>query len=143
MSEAETRDEKGRFLEGSPGGPGRPKGSKSLSDALRRRLKAGLGEDELVKMMEVFDLTDAQREMLNSMENRLDVLAELLILRALSGNLDTFKEIFDRLDPKPRRTEISGPGGGPVRSIAAPVDIGEAEAERAYHDALRGEGENE
>jgi hypothetical protein len=58
---------------------------------------------------------------------------------AVRGNQWALAEILDRIAPKPRRMEVSGPDGGPLRAhltASAPSSEEAAEA-RAYYDALR------
>lgn len=137
------RDSKGRW---KPGTPGNPNGSSqaartrtSLTAAMRKLLTRQVGADELRMMTENFGLTRRQKRFLARCENRQEVLAELLIIRSMGGNLATFQEVFDRLDPKPKRTEISGPGGAPVRALVGAYDLDEASAEAAYRSALAGD----
>lgn len=43
-------------------------------------------------------------------------------LIACAGGIDHTREVYDRLAPKPKRVEVSGPGGGPIRTAVSPAD---------------------
>lgn len=76
----ETRDESGRFVNGNPGGPGRPKGSKghSIKAALERAI------DESFRELDGRSILDA--------------LAARAIKAAAEGDFRFWKEIIDRFD---------------------------------------------
>ncbi len=135
------RDERGKFAAGNRigRGHGRPPGSKSLTDSLARQLQGPFGADVLDSMIEAYEVPDSLAAELRELPNRLDALALIKIWQAARGNLMAFQEIFDRLAPKPRRTEISGPGGGPVRQLSLVKDLSEAEAEELYRRAMAGD----
>jgi len=92
------RNEDGTFKLGSAGGPGRPKKEDCLSDMLREMLKS-----EHIKI--VYTTTKDG----NSKQNIVDIKADknfatalgaAMILEALDGNVQAFKEIADRVQGK-------------------------------------------
>lgn len=73
-----------------------PKSDKLWSDAVR---VAALREAEL----------DGKKT------NRLNVIANNLVLAAMAGDKDAIAELGNRIDGKPRQaTEVTGEGGGPL-----------------------------
>ncbi len=73
-------------------GPGRPKGSRNnpFKQALNAQLK---GEGNYKKLLKI---------------------ADVLIAKALDGEIAAIKEIADRTDGKPAQA-VTGPNGGPVQ----------------------------
>ncbi len=134
------RDERGRLLPGHGGlpGAGRPKGSRSLNDDLRRILQEDPEVSVIEKLCEAYDLGDDVRAQLELCGDKLEAIALLTAHRALHGSLDAFKEIFDRLEPKARRNELSGPGGGPIPVAGAVANLSDNEAEARYHALVAG-----
>ncbi len=136
----------GRFAKGNTIGhnanrAGRPKGARSLNDALRRRLQRPMTRAELERLVVTHDLPKELADELFMAEDRMEVLAELVIHKAMGGNMATFQEIFDRLAPKKAALELSG-GPAPVRVVAAGQGGDEAQAADAYFTEMRGEGED-
>ncbi len=74
-----------------------------------------------------------------------DLVLWLLDVKVMRGEQWALSEVMDRLWPKPRRMEVSGPEGGPLRSVVStiPPTEGEAAEARAYAEALRSHGEGE
>lgn len=135
----------GRFLPGNEAGKGhgRPKGAKSLSDTFRHMLESepppGLVEMAKARTVQRFNLGELPPDldlMFDMAPTVRDLLACLRVVEA-TENLDSFREIGDRLDPKPRRNELSGPGGEPIRYV--PVDSDDAEA--IYNAMVQGAAE--
>ena len=83
------RDEHGRFVEGNPGGPGKPKGSISLVAILKRKLK------------EIDPEWDKETA---------EVLIEKYIRDALEkGDGQAIRDMMDRTDGKPtNKHEVEG-----------------------------------
>lgn len=79
------RGNDGRFLPGNPGGPGRPKGSTSIKDVLRR-----IGE-------EPFDLTGENMP-------KLEAVLRTVFEHALNGKPWAIHFIADRLEGKAPQT---------------------------------------
>lgn len=137
----------GRFAKGNTVGrkanpAGRKKGSRSLNDALRRRLQRPLTRAELEGLVVEYDLPKTLADALFLAEDRLDALAEIIIHKAMTGNVATFQEIFDRLAPKKASIELSG-GPAPIRLVAVGQGGDEAQAADAYFTEMRGEGQEE
>jgi len=78
-------------------------------------------------------------------ETFLHQLAWMIKMAATRGNWDAIREILDREVPKPRRVELSGPGGGPLRSAvtSAQPTSEEAAAAQAYYEALAAQDDEE
>lgn len=138
------RDARGRLLKGHKATPnsGRPRGAKSLNDALRRRLQRPMTKAELEGLVLEHDLPKELADELFLAEDRLEVLAELVIFKAMGGNMSTFQEIFDRLAPKKAALELSG-GPAPVRVVSEGQGGDEDQAAQAYFEEMRGEGRGE
>lgn len=118
-------------MSGNPGG--RPK-RRSFSEDAYDILMADLDETdrtELAKLLrvEIDDLgkVDTQR-----------FIAAVMVSRAKRGDMDAFREIFDRRDPKPRRVEISGRGGAPIAAAIAAGRLSETEAADVYRSLIEG-----
>lgn len=130
------RDARGRLLPGNPGGPGRKKATKSFNEALRKRLAMPLSEAHLTKLCQTFDIDGEDLQRLAQAENRMDAMAELIISRALDGNMETFKEVFDRVSPKKAALQVTGTGDGPIRVVTKGGSLSEREAADAYWAAV-------
>jgi len=77
------RDEKGRFIQGNPGG-GRPKGSVSVVEAIKRKLK------EIPK---------------DSKKSYLEYLTDALFSKAIKDkDINAIKDIINRVDGMPKQT---------------------------------------
>lgn len=135
------RDARGRFLPGNagafkPGEVGNPKGrpkrktvSELTYDALQAKAPVKLRRDaakvigcdpEALRGLSIIELTAA-------------TLAARGVL-----DLEAFREVHDRLDPKPRRVEVGGPDGGAVEVRLGRADLTEEEAEDVYRRARSG-----
>lgn len=123
-----------------------PKGRGPTIGPLTRRWKESLNEPptalhlRIVRERFAINSDDESAEQLIIPQDRRQTLADLLCfcneISALGGGIDWFKEIGERVDPKPRRIEISGPGGGPVRAAIGAVTDAERLAATEYHDRL-------
>ena len=80
---------------------------------------------------------DMRAELL-ALPDRLELCAALYGWAACGGDKEAFKEVFDRLAPKPRRLEHSGPGGEPIRtaSVAAVASVDGDDAREFYMGLL-------
>ena len=79
----DNRDEKGRFTEGHPGGPGKPKGSISLVAILKRQLE---------KIDPLYDKSTAE------------ALIEQYLQKAMEeGDGQAIRDMMDRTDGKPKQ----------------------------------------
>ncbi len=80
-----------------PGQSGNPKGrpkKPTISELMRVELEKGIKGAGMVK---------------------LEAFVQRAVNDAIGGKEWAWKEVGDRLDPKPRRVEISGPDGGPIQ----------------------------
>lgn len=94
----EDRDEKGRFLPGYAGGPGRPPGSVSLLGILKKKLQER-------------DPSDPDER------TYADILIERYIMDALeNGDGQAIRDMIDRTDGKPKQTIENN-----VREIENPI----------------------
>jgi len=59
---------------------------------------------------------------------------------ACAGGIEHSREIYDRLAPKPKRVEVSGPGGGPIRQAITTGDdpMGKRAAEQYLEEISLG-----
>ena len=64
---------------------------------------------------------------------------------AFRGDWEAVREVIERTNPKPRRMEVSGPNGGPLRSrvTTGPPTAEEIASGEAYYGALPGTDEDE
>lgn len=134
------RDARGRFLPGQSGNPaGRPPGRGALTRAWIGQLGEAPTDQQYAQAAATAGLEPGE---VPRQETVADLLAWLRTWEALRGNLDSFREIGDRVDPKPRRVEVSGPGGGPLRGSigGAPSDDERREAEGFYDELEPGDG---
>ena len=136
-----TRDASGRILAGSgalnPGG--RPKSGGPFTRRFRHILEQPATPDLCEAAADVLGLTDPGEitALIEKFPTFGDLLAHCTARRALHGQVDFMREIGDRVDPKPRRIEVSGPGGGPVRgAIAGSQSEGEREEAADYFESL-------
>lgn len=130
------RDARGRWLPGSSGGPGRPKGSRSWMTMLRQHLKRPLTEAELERLFDLFEVPEDLRDELMLVENRQEALAFLTVQRALRGNTDLLREVLDRIAPKKAALELEVNKGPGVRLLDRGDVSEESQAQRDYFDAL-------
>ncbi len=136
-----TRDKKGRIVAGSgalnPGG--RPKGGGPLTKRFRGLLEDPPTPDLCEAAADVLGLTnpDEIAALCVRFPTFGDLLAHVCARRALHGSVEFLRELGDRVDPKPRRIEVSGPGGGPVRgAISGAQNEDEREAAGDYFESL-------
>lgn len=73
-------------------------------------------------------------------ESALGALWWLRLQQAFAGNSDAIADFLDRANPKPRRMEVTGADGGPVRAAIAAVAPGSPEAAAAqdYYQLVAG-----
>ncbi|MHA2054873.1 MAG: DUF5681 domain-containing protein [Candidatus Hodarchaeales archaeon] len=125
------------FRPGTTGNPmGRPKKRKlgtvfaevlarSLTPRQRRAIEKKLGGGKI----EDFEEGDP---------TRMEALCVLIVERALRGSFEAFREIGDRVDPKPRRLEVSGRDGAPVAAAVIARGMSNEEASDAYQSLIDG-----
>ena len=141
------QDSDGKFKKGNPGG-GRPKGLRRIVDDIYEALSEAATGDELEQMYERLDIPDGLQAIVDTSENRQKAFAQVLVFRMLRGDVVALDSILARISPAPKHLEVSGRGGGPVRtanvSVAANIESGDAETE--YFDLLfreNSEGDDE
>lgn len=124
-------DQNYRFRKGNPGGPGRKKGQRRLLDELKKVLAEPANSGELDSICDALEIPADVKAELELASDRLSVLARVIVNQALNGKwLNT---LLDRIEPAPRQVELSGRGGGPVRTanmqLTAQIKPETAEAE--------------
>jgi hypothetical protein len=119
----------------SGGGPGRK--PRRADVVFRTYFQQAPTELQRRKLAEYLGI--ATDEVPDYYESAWDLIVWGLGEMALRGNQWAMGEILDRLAPKPRRMEVSGPEGGPVRGhiSAAPPSTEEQAASQAYYRALQ------
>lgn len=139
------RGEKGRWVKGTCGGPGRKPGRRTLADRLWQILDEVPTGDELAAMFEALEVPPGLQAQIEMAEDRQEAFARVLAYRALTGSWAAIEQVFGRLDPIPSRREVSGPGGGPIRQIGAvaTASVEKDDAAAAYMALLLGDGEEE
>ena len=136
----EKRDDSGRWAPGASGNPkGRPKGIRSLTNDLHTILGETATGDELEAMYVALEIPEGLRGLIDAAENRQQAYAMALVYRMMAGSWQGAEQVYGRLDPIPKRQEISGPGGGPLISASVAVAIAPGDAQGAYLALLRGE----
>ena len=100
-----------QFKPGNPGGPGRPKGARSVSDSLRRILDAREAKVELT-------LNTGKKKTINlkSDSSLAEAVAIAQIMQALKGNTRAFNAILDRTEGRPLQT-IETTFGKPIEDM--------------------------
>ncbi len=124
-----------------PGQSGNPAGRKKgrlLSEDLRTLLKYGVPEAWQKDVAALLGVKPAQLKGLRIQE----LVAAVLVRQAVvDGERGAMQEIYDRLDPKPKRIEISGRDGTPVRATLLAAKMTEEEAASGYRALLEGDDE--
>jgi len=71
--------------------------------------------------------------------SKMELICRIMVDRVLfGGSLEAFREVADRVDPKPRRVELTGRDGTPVLTRALTADVPEAEAAALYRALVEG-----
>jgi hypothetical protein len=136
------RDRKGRLMSGHPGlpGAGRPVAPRKLMEDITRILHEPAEMSELEDMFARLQVPVGMQATIMVAEDRQEVFARALVYLALRGDPTVRDAIMSRLAPVPRPVEISGPEGGPVRTLAmqltATTTLSPEEAKAAYLAAL-------
>ncbi len=66
-----------------------------------------------------------------------DLLCYTNLMRALEGSIDYFREIGDRIEPKPRRVDVTvAPAGASAAAMASADDVDEQAAAVDYYASL-------
>lgn len=140
-SEDPGRNPDGSFRKGYSGNPfGKPRG-RNFQTHLREALqRVGTNKAREVAAARVgCDPSDIPEDVVTFE----DLMAWVAAMLAVAGNHEFWREFGDRVAPKPRRVEVSGPGGGPVRQTITQSDNpAEANAAQEYYDELDGELED-
>lgn len=100
-----------QFKVGNPGGPGRPKGSKSISDSLKRILES---KHAVVKIT----LANGQEKVwdLKSETKLADAIAMAQVIEAMKGKTNAFNAISDRIEGKPQSNlKLEGDAAMPIK----------------------------
>lgn len=149
---AASRDVVGRFQKPNPwtwepgqsGNPnGRPK-RRTLTEDLAEIGRHGTPKEWLRDAATALGLDPDSPEGAKTLEGLTiqQAFAASLYRRALrDGNLGAAAEIFDRLDPKPKRVEISGRDGAPIQGHVAVSDLSDEDAAVIYKQLVDGDGE--
>jgi hypothetical protein len=126
----------GDFAKGNKAavGYGRPRKSRSINDYLRRALAETPTPEAVRFLCDTFGVPPDMRMDIETSENVEECITRIILWRAQTGDMEAFKEIFDRRDPKPRRLEVTGRDGGPIAALTA--EVSPDEAARVYHAAL-------
>lgn len=91
------RDEKGLFAKGNPGGPGRPEGSVSVVEAIKRKLK---------------EVPEGKKK------TYLEYLTDQIFKKAvIEGDVTMIKDLIDRVDGKPAQPVTGADGGALVVKV--------------------------
>lgn len=120
---------------GLPGsGPKRDSPLATFRRALRKKPLPG----ELDRMIVAFEIPEDVAAELRLCENGMEAMVMLAMHRAHTGSWDAWREIMDRVAPKPRAVELSGPGGGHIQTAAAvSVQVTDGDAARQYQDLIQ------
>ena len=123
----------GRFVPGHT--RGRPKGRRNTRTIIEERLALSAQTRE-----DLITYHGAPAEMVPEDASPLELLLIFTMFRALRGDEGCRRDILDRVEAKQARTEITGPGGGPLqfRSPVGASGVGPDAAAEYYaqRDAL-------
>lgn len=107
------------FEKGNPGGPGRPKGSKSLSTILRTLLESEIPMKD-PKTGEIVQKTGAE------------ALGLSIFRTAMKGNVNAWREVADRTEGKAvQKMELTGADGEAIKNE---TKISRSESDQAIID---------
>lgn len=130
----------GQWLPGHSGNPGHHgprRQRKFFRSAVRRMFNAPGGITDFMRQYASEALGIPVEQIPVEIETPAELAIWVMGVRACGGNIDAFREFADRLDPKPRRVELSGPDGSPVRAALSAVrSTEEQEAAQRYYDRL-------
>ena len=131
----ETRNERGQYLPGVSGNPkGKPPGGGPLTRRWRLIMEMPPGEEHIKEAAKTLGV---ETQTLVFYQTIGDLIAHVIMVQALRGSIESLREVGDRIDPKPKRIEISGPGGGPVRgAVTGAQSDDEREAAEEYFDTV-------
>lgn len=136
------RNRNGKFKKGHSGNPlGKGRG-KNFATTLREAFQRSAPNKarELAANRVGMAVADIPEEV----ETIEELMAWTAGMMAVQGNSDFCKEFGDRAYPKPKRVEVSGPGGGPVRQAVITGDkAAEATAGQDYYGQLEGDPDDE
>ena len=131
----------GKFFPGNPGGPGRKKGERYLTDVIWKVLREEAVGDELTAAYEAMNIPQGIQNQIDMAEDRLEALARFMVYKTLVGL--SMEPVLQRIAPIPREIELSGKGGRPIRTVGASTvmasQVSADTAEAAYLALLRGE----
>ena len=114
---------------------GRPR-KKKFSEVVAAVLERSLTKAQLRKIEK--RIGGKLSELQEGDTSRIEALAVVFVEQALAGSLESFREIADRVDPKPRRLEISGRDGAPVATAIIARGMTDEEAAAAYQSMIDG-----
>jgi hypothetical protein len=110
------RDEKGKFIKGNKSQGGRPKGSFSLNDEIRKIL-----EKQIIKTFPEF-----AKEPKLAKKKAVEILAQKIVLDSLKGDKLTRIHLWDHLEGKPPQSvNVGGQENNPVKSELTIINASE------------------
>jgi len=113
MADDNERNDKGQFLPGYAGGPGRPKGKKTVSSFLQKILDS--------KSIEI-TISDGSQKKTYRIESDKELgyaVASSLVKQAIAGDVRAIDTILNRLEGKPVQSNlIADAGGSPFGNLS-------------------------
>lgn len=119
------------FAKGNPGG-GRPRGARRLMDDIYRVLAEPASGDELQHAYDRLEIPDGLRAEIDLAVDRQDAFVRILVFQALRGHMPSIEAMLSRMAPAPKHVEVSGRGGGPIKSANLNATITGAAAQQRY-----------
>lgn len=129
----------GKLVPGTAKIPGSGLQKDSPLSVFRRALRGKPLPGDLDRMIEAFEIPEDAAAELRRVENGMEAMVQLCLHRAYSGSWEAWQQIMDRVAPKPKAVELSGPGGGPVQSVGVQAQVSSSDAARQYQLLLAGE----
>lgn len=133
----ENRSPAGRFVKGHSvrsGGPKKRLTKREIFERAQQRGGVPLLRRLAAAALGLFD-EDALREIPDDLETAEDFQIWVLSRRAVT-NLDAFREVWDRLDPKPQKIQLDATVGARRAPIGGSVNADEAAEAEAFYEAL-------
>jgi hypothetical protein len=132
------------FKPGQSGNPrGRPK-RRTFSEVAHELLTKPLNRSDRMSLATVLGCKVNDLELYCDRVDAMTLITAMAVAKAKKGDLEAADRILDRLDPKPRRIDLSVNRTATAEAaIAAAADVDEATAARAYRQLTESAGDDQ